>query len=119
MGQRGVGLLECRAERIWKRGTHLLGGKVMSVEHLEEVWAGDRPLLMRVCPPLSSPSTPFRVSLLSLCLSLDCVSGCYPIHPRLCHLCLLSPSPVLIPFCFLGRLFALPYIGALFPFLSP
>lgn len=43
------------------------------LEHLEGIRAGHLPLLMPVCPPLSSPSTP-PVSLPSLCLSLDSVS---------------------------------------------
>lgn len=46
----------------------MLSGKVMSVEYLEGVGAGDLPSLMPVCPPLSSPSTPPPISLPSLCV---------------------------------------------------
>lgn len=72
---------------------------------MEGVWAGDLPLLMAVCPSLSSPSTLFPVSL-SSCVSLDsCFSGCHPIHLcLLCYLGLLSPSLALIPLCLLGCL---------------
>lgn len=80
-----------------------VSGKVVSVKHLEGVWAGDLPSLMPVCPPLSSPPLS-PAPLPPLRLSLDSVSLGATLSICVCHLGLLPPSLALISSCFLGCL---------------